>query len=215
MEHLGWSGLLVFLVLIASGLSVGVVVRGTEDVQNQMLASNHMLHILPYIAVFIAALNALSATLMALCSGIVRGIRRQRKLEPGERSMFGTRFTAVVIAALVGWTFMARDIPVGTIFILAVTVSAGALFVPMFAAVWITNMPNYVSTALVASGTFIGALEIWHGLTGAPVSLFPTPAHAAFTLIILGSIFVVSVKVFNTVSKRPVNDPRAEFLRGA
>ena len=128
--------------------------------------------------------------------------------------MFSTRLTTVMLAIVIGWTFMTRDIPIPTLFILAITLASGALFMPMVAAVWLTRLPSHVPLTIMSAGAFVGTLEIWHGLFDGPGTAFASPAHAAFTVTIVGGVYVTGTKIANHVLKRNVPDPQATVLRG-
>ena len=209
IEHVGWSALFVFIVLSAFGLSIELVSQSANAELATLLTTQPVLHVLPYFAILFAACNALPATLLALSAGIVRGVQRTRRIDPGERSMFGTRLCILAIAGAIGWWFRDANIDVGTYFVVALCFAAGTLFVPLLSTAWIKFLPGKSVTLAIAIGTFLMGAEVWHYIFHGPPTWFSSPVYAAMFSIGLGGICVLGGMVYQ--HRRPAEKTSDEL----
>ena len=156
LESLGWSALATFLVLSALPLSIGLIgANPSSSTLALLLKSQPVLHMLPYIALLFASFNALAVTMFALSSAVVRTLRRSRNLNPGEQSIFSTRLLVVLLSNSLAF-LPSQFIPEpGTLLIMALSLSAGALFVPMTASIWLSSIPRTAITLAVVTGAVV------------------------------------------------------------
>ncbi len=161
LESLGWSALSGFLILSAFPLSIGLLaVTANVSELSIALSKQPVLQMLPALALLLAAINSASVTVFALSSAIVRLMRRTRNLDPGERTMFGTRALCVVLC--LGLLFLLQDFTpeIGPLFLAAICISAGALFAPLTIAVWASRISSWAVALAMAVGGGITTLLI-------------------------------------------------------
>ncbi len=206
IESLGWSALMAFLLLSVLPLSIGLIgVKPSSATLAVLLKSQPVLHMLPHLAMFFAAFNALTVTMFALSSAIVRTLRRSRNLDPGEQSMFSTRLLAVVIC--LSLIFIPRDIipPPGTLLTMALALGAGGIFVPLVSSIWLSSIPPLALILAVLAGAGVVVFAI----VTKTFTLFPAGA-----LGMLASGFVIFIgHLMNFFSNANSPDPRLLQLR--
>ena len=198
IEGLGWSALAAFLVLSALPLSIGLIgVNPSSSTLALLLKSQPVLHLLPYMALLFAAFNAMSATLFALSSAVVRAFRRSRNLNPGEQSIFSTRLLAVLVAACL-IVIPSNQIPTpGALLIMALSLSAGALFIPMVASIWLSSIPRTALILAVIAGA--GVVVTWVFLMKGNITSAGALGMAAGSgVVLLGRIFTLIRKPRNS-----------------
>lgn len=219
MESMGWSALGVFLILSAFPLSFGLIWAGAEERPlAQLLVSFPALQVLPYFALLFAAFNGLSVTIFVFCSTLVRAFRRSRNLDPGEQSMFSTRFLAVLV--VIG-LFQIITVPIASVselFIAALVLGSAGLFLPLLVVLWGRTFPH----AWVALSIFLGTCTVVLFISN-EFFAFPKPINEVLdtlTLFDAGGIglvaaalplFIGSVWVRLRPNKKP--DERLEILR--
>lgn len=211
LESLGWSALSGFLILSAFPLSIGLLAVSANAGELSLAVSKQpILQMLPVLALLLAAVNAATVTVFALSSAIVRLMRRTRNLDPGERTMFGTRALCVLLC--VGLIFVLQEYTpqIGPLFIAAICIAAGGLFAPLTVAVWASRISSWAVAAAMAFGggatllliaaDFLIELRPDADAILAPFSGF-TPIYAAgigmFTGIVilgLGRVFALATK---------------------
>ncbi|MEM1040051.1 MAG: hypothetical protein AAGI12_11350 [Pseudomonadota bacterium] len=151
-----WSALAAFLAISAIPLSlVLIVLTPTGEGVATVLERSAVLHALPYIALLLAAVSAFSVSLFALGSATARTLLRTSNLDPGERSMFTTRFACFCVAT--GFWFasdLALPDPQWLIFA-ALALLAGGLFPAMAAACWVSHLPVWSVILAIVSGTSV------------------------------------------------------------
>ena len=175
VESLGWLALTVFVLCSALPLSLGLV-SSTPSSQElaTLLESQPVLHMLPYFALLFAALNGLAVTLFALAGALARAFGRYRKLDPGERSLFFSRWLIIVFALFL-ITLPESLIPDSSpLLVSAIVLAAGSLFAPLFATVWI---PSIQSTT-VSSAMLAGVVVTSFALVFLSISSINLPAFA-------------------------------------
>ncbi|EFL87879.1 hypothetical protein [Ahrensia sp. R2A130] len=152
-ECRAWSGLVIFLMLSAVALSLGLL--GTRPVWPDLAAllrQQPVLAALPVIGLVLLALNALAVTLFVLAGSLARTLRRARNLDPGLRSMFATR--CLIIALLAALLFLPdlRTVPPELALGVALVLAASGLFVPLFATIWLSTVPPFAASAAGLAG---------------------------------------------------------------
>ncbi|MEM8626848.1 MAG: hypothetical protein AAGF32_02805 [Pseudomonadota bacterium] len=157
-ECRAWSGLVIFLMLSAVALSLGLL--GTRPVWPELatlLRQQPVLAALPVIGLVLLALNALSVTLFVLAGSLARTLRRARNLDPGLRSMFATR--CLILALLVALILVpqVKSIPPELALGTALVLSASGLFVPLFATIWLSTVPPLAASAAGLCGAGLAA----------------------------------------------------------
>lgn len=215
IEHVGWSALFVFIVLSAFGLSIELVSQSANVELATLLTTQPVLHVLPYFAVLFAACNALPVTLLTLSAGIVRGVQRTRRIDPGERSMFGTRMCIVTVAGAVGWWFADTQIEVGTYFVVALCFASGTLFVPLVSTAWIKSLPGKSVTLAMAIGAFLMGAEVWHYVLHGPPTWFSSPIYAAALSVGLGVACIVGGWLYQQRQPDEEISPELKILRSS
>ncbi len=216
LESLGWSALSGFLILSAFPLSIGLLaIGGNAGELSVALSKQPILQMLPVLALLLAAVNAAAVTVFALSSAIVRLLRRTRNLDPGERTMFGTRALCVLIC--VGLIFLLQEYSpqIGPLFLAAICTSAGALFAPLTVAVWASRISSWgIATAMVFGGgttiLLIAADYTSKFATGSdnflsPFSGFP-PIYAAGIGMFIGIVILGAGRVFALATKSAHDD---------
>ena len=183
IESVGWLALMVFLMLSALPLSVGLIIASPTSPQLAViLKSQPVLQILPYFVILFAALNGLAATLFTAASSVVRATSRLRNIDPGEQSVFSTRLGILVLAAILlalpdDMTPSPEHLLVG-----ALMLGAGGLFVPMVASTWAGAISVWAADAAILLGAattavllsplveFVDLPVVWAGLLGGLVA---------------------------------------------
>ena len=194
LETVAWSSLVVFLVMSALPLSIGLIgATPSSSTLSVLLESQPVLHMLPYLGLLFAATNALAVTLFVGGSSIVRGVRRSRNLDPGEQSIFSTRFLAVMLG--LGLVTLSHLVPYspGQLLIWALILGAGGLFIPLIACAWISNIPSLAISLSISAGGGVTACLLFLKSTQLPVLEPPlcglTGMVAAALVIILGRLY--------------------------
>lgn len=180
IESVGWLALMVFLMLSALPLSVGLIISPPTSAKLAViLQAQPVLQMLPYFVILFAATNALSATLFTAASAVVRASSRLRNLEPGEQSVFSTRLGVLLFAViLLKWPELLTPTP-EQLLINALMLAAGGLFVPLVASTWMGSLSAWsAGIAILAGATmtsfflspFVGWLAlppVWAATLGA------------------------------------------------
>jgi Na+(H+)/acetate symporter ActP len=222
LESLGWSALSGFLILSAFPLSIGLLAVGANASELSIaLSKQPILQMLPALALLLAAMNAAAVTVFALSSSIIRLLRRTRNLDPGERTMFGTRALCVLLC--IGLIFFLQDYSpaIGPLFVSAICISAGALFAPLTVAVWASRLSSWaVASAIFFGGsvtTFLIAADYFSRVsseTGAMLSAyagFPTIYAAGIGMLI--SVIILGFGRIAAVITKTSNDDTLDDLR--
>ncbi len=221
IESLGWCALGGFLLFSALPLSIGLI--GTDPASDELAAllkSQPVLHMMPYIALLFAAFNALSATLFAFSSAIVRALRRTARLDPGEQSIFSTRFLACLCAFGLVYVSQGQNLNASKLLILAVSLSAATLFMPMVAAAWISSLPRWAAllamlTGALAFGIFSGAQFPGSDFlnTSGLVASKLAPLQAGALGMIANLAVLVAARGFSIISKNTPSDSSLALIR--
>lgn len=188
VESLGWLALTVFILSSALPLSIGLISSSpTSPELAELLESQPVLHMLPYFALLFAALNGLAVTLFALASALARAVGRYRKLDPGERSLFFSRWLIMLFALLL----IVLPEPVipdsSQLLISAIVIAAGGLFAPLFACVWLPSVEPQIITKSMLAGTTITAIL----LIFLTISSISFPAFAGVVGALFGWLIIL------------------------
>ena len=222
LESLGWSALSGFLILSAFPLSIGLLALGSNAGELSVaLSKQPIVQMLPVLALLLAAMNAAAVTVFALSSAIIRLMRRTRNLDPGERTMFGTRALCVVLC--VGLVFLLQDYSpaIGPLFVAAICTSAGALFAPLTVAIWASRIPSWsVAMATLFGGgatVFFLAADYFSTTSGelsntlSAYSGFPTIYAAGIGMFV--GIFILGIGRIFALVRRSTDDDIIDQLR--
>ncbi|MEL7272364.1 MAG: hypothetical protein AAGK33_02900 [Pseudomonadota bacterium] len=168
METNSWTSLAAFLVLSAVPLSLALIAPQPEAAQlAQLLRTDGVLYALPHLALTLAALNALSVCLHTFAVALARALRRTRRLDPGEQSMFPARL--VTLGLLVGLYFIAplplpaRLSTPGDMLLAALALGAGGLFLPLLFFIWGPVMHRFAGGFAALAGGAAVATGFWFG----------------------------------------------------
>ena len=159
IESVGWLALMVFLMLSALPLSLGLIIASPTSTELAVvLQGQPVLQMLPYFVVLFAALNALSVTLFTAASSVVRATSRMRNLDPGDQSVFSTRLGVLLLAGvLLKWP---ESLTVSPEYLLvsALMLAAGGLFVPLVASTWLRYLSVWTVSAAILGGSLTTAI---------------------------------------------------------
>ena len=214
IEHMGWSALFAFIALAGIGFTLALILPDSSASLSQTLRGQPALHMLPYAALALAAVNGMSVTLFALSAAIARGVQRARAFDPNERTMFGSRLIVALVCLVLGWFAAEISLPVATLLIWAICLSAGCLFVPVFAAVWMAKIPGTATLLSMLAGLGVLAEVARRQLeTGFDNAMAPIPA----TLMAMGAAaFVIAAgRIWWHFRMRGTEDHMLKMLRGA
>ena len=221
-EHVGWAALFVFVLISTTPLSFGLIM-GQDELKLELLASQPVLHVMPYIALLLLSYNGLAATLMAFSAGLVRGVQRSRSLDPGERSMVGTRLVAILVASSIGALLATDSLPIIALFIGALCLGAAALFVPLVSAIWLSRIPSIAYSLSIAVGTgfYFGTIYVFC-VADAPAPLLQTVlnltiaqmTNAAAIGMIAAAVALVLAMLLGRLKPELVKDPMLAVVRG-
>lgn len=213
IESVGWLALMCFLMLSALPLSVGLIVGNpTSPELSALLQNQPILQMLPYFVILFAALNCLAATIFTTAASIVRATNRLRNIDPGEQSVFLTRLTVLVLAVgLIAWPVdsipTTEELLVG-----ALSLSAGALFLPLLAGIWIGHISNWALNAAIALGAVITAYLLYP--IGPTLAELQTPVAAAIMGALAGLLVVLLDRAIQLIRKQPTPlNSSAQMLR--
>lgn len=208
IQTLSFSALVVFLVLAIFPLSIGLI--STVPTSNSLasaLQSQKVLLMLPYVGLLLIAYNALAATLLTLASTIIRGIRRSRRLDPGVQSIFATRAAALAVCVIVFLLVGTLPMNAGEILLAAVAVSAGGLFPPLVAAVWLSNIHSLVSAVASILGAGAAGALVYFKIVASSGDAAAAGLAVGFAVIALGR---VAATLF---ARNGIKDEKLSFLR--
>ena len=211
LESSGWGALVIFLLLGALPLSVGLVVSSpTSSVLAVLLQSQPALQMLPFFIILFAAFNGLSVTIFSVASAIARAANRFRKRDPGEQSVFSTRLCIGLMA--VGLSTFPEHLTPSPDWLLinGLALGAGSLFVPLTAGIWAGQLSTWSLNLSVASGSIVTLVCL------SPWVIFPmqTPFFAGWLGALTCLIVVAVDRMLRTARRRTVErDPIAGFLR--
>ncbi len=187
IESVGWLALMVFLMLSALPLSLGLVVASPTSAKlATILQAQPVLHILPYFIILLAAVNALAATLFTAASSVSRATGRLRNLNPGEQSVFSTRLVILILAGVLLYWPSSWTPPTDRLLISALMLGTGGLFVPLVISIWLGSISAWSVSISIASGTATTLLLL--ASVQLPISISPITAGilgAAISLIVL------------------------------
>ena len=177
-ESLGWAALLSFIMISALPLSLGLIGATPSSAKLAiLLKSQPVLFILPYLALFFAAFNVVSVAVFTLSASIVRALRRYRNLNPGEQSVFSTRLFIVIVALTVNFAPLNMLPDPGSLFLIAISLGAASLFLPLIASIWFSMVPYAAVSIAILSGAIVFAAAFYP--TGFPGLAHPLVAGAA------------------------------------
>ncbi len=170
-EGLGWTGLVIFLLLSTLFLSIGLVIQsGTETQLGKLLKSSVTISVLPHLALFLLAFNALSVTLFVAATSIVRAIRAHGDREPGVGSMFAVRLMVLILAAalIYGRDYITFGVP--ELLISALAISAAGLFPVLVTSFWFTGSSQLFAAIAMVAGTACACSAFFISLYDIPTS---------------------------------------------
>lgn len=210
MEANTWAALAAFLVLSAVPLSLALIAPSPEAPQlAQLLRTDGVLYALPHLALALAALNALSVCLHAFAVAVARALRRTRRLDPGEQSMFPARlFLAALLVAL--YFIMPMTLPEGfstpgDLLLAALALGAGGLFMPLLFFIWGPIMHRFAGGIAALSGAATVAAA--HLLAAIPVL-----SAGLMGMGVSGAVMVLAM-IPALLSRKPRYDLRHAQLR--
>ncbi|MEM9732926.1 MAG: hypothetical protein AAF903_05485 [Pseudomonadota bacterium] len=168
METNSWTSLTAFLVLSAVPLSLALIAPQPEVPElAQLLRTDGVLYALPHLALTLAALNALFVCIHTFAVALARALRRTRRLDPGEQSMFPARL--VTLALLTGLYFIAamplppRLSTPGDMLLAALALGAGGLFLPLVFFIWGPVMHRLTGGLAALAGATAVGVGFWFG----------------------------------------------------
>ena len=211
IESVGWLALTLFLMLSALPLSVGLIMATpTSSKLAVLLQTQPVIQMLPYFVILFAALNGLAATLFAASSSIVRAASRLRNLDPGEQSVFSTRFGVVLLAvAMIVWPPLYTPAP-EQLLIGALMLGAGGLFVPLIAAAWVTAFSTWALGLSIVAGTAVTGML----MTPTGLALIQHPILSGALGALAATLVLVGDRLIALILKRPLAiNSSARFLR--
>ncbi|MEL6966108.1 MAG: hypothetical protein AAGM04_01895 [Pseudomonadota bacterium] len=162
------SALGLFLGVSALPLSLFLLdPRAGNETLAVAFQATPVLPVLPAVAVLAAAFSAFTVGVFTSCAALARTIRRTRNLDPGERSMFATRMSAVAVcSALIGFSdvVLADTTALLPLVLIAASVLVSGSFSVVFAACWLSHIPYWASTAALILGPVcaVGAVALRH-----------------------------------------------------
>lgn len=211
LESSGWGALVIFLILGALPLSVGLIVSApTSSVLAVLLQSQPVLQMLPFFVILFAAYNALSATIFAAASAIARAANRFRNRDPGEQSVFSTRLCIGLIA--VGLLVLPKYLTFSPDWLLVngLALAAGSLFVPLIASIWAGPLSSWSLSLSIGAGSVVSLISL------SPWIIFPmqSPVLAGWLGALTGLIVIAVDRMLRTARRQTVErDPIAQSLR--
>lgn len=174
IESVGWMAMMVFLLLSAIPLSIGLIVVSPGSAKLAViLKTQPALQVLPHFAVLFAAFNGLSATLFALACCLTRPTMRLRDRQQSERSLFPTRVVMIVLAGLLVAIQNATLASPDQLLLFALMTGAGSLFVPLVASIWAVEFSPRSFQLSAGLGLVItgGLLFLnWLGIVQSPIT---------------------------------------------
>ncbi len=210
LESVAWSALCLFLIISALPLSIGLIsITPSSSSLSVLLESQPVLHTLPYFALLFSSMNALAVVLFSISNTIVRGIRRSRKLDPGEQSIFSTRLISIIIGVSIINIPSEIIPPPDQLMIWALVVGAGCLFIPMAAGAWISNLPRYCLAITVLCGAAATITLLIERIEGVPHN----PIIASGAGIVCGTIIVLISRLYSALRTGRPRDPLQYQLR--
>ncbi|NKB53062.1 MAG: hypothetical protein GKR97_12705 [Rhizobiaceae bacterium] len=211
IESVGWLALMVFLMLSALPLSLGLVVATPTSAKlASVLQAQPVLHMLPYFIVLFAAINALAATLFTAASSVSRATGRFRNLNPGEQSVFSTRLVILILAGLLLYWPDAWTPPTDHLLISALMLGTGGLFIPLLISTWLGSISAWAVSLSIACGTATTLLLL------APVKLLFTlsPITAGITGAAVALIVLIADRLWSKLrGSWPKLNSSAQYLR--
>ena len=212
-EHFGWVALFTFIVISTLPLTLEVI-TSEGDENWQALASRPVVHMLPYLALLLIAVNGFSATMLGFAASLARGVQRSRNRDPGERSMFGTRALAVIAAAALVGAVQRYEVQIELLFPIALGLSASAFFAPLIAANWVGSIVRFFDSAAITAGAFVFAALVLPSLSsGDQLSSPEIVTFAAFGISASFSILLIG-KVIGILRPDLAADPTGRIIRG-